>query len=143
MQAFFWISLIKKRVKLPLSPQYYHLLTPKNARITYGVDHSTYASTLAKDIGCAPGLVELWRHHGTKVLVCYWSVTLTFIYQFWNSTSGNLKVLVHLLPLFIASSVLSNLNLPQASSRQKFGRQSLDEVLQEMSPWDWCLWSFI
>jgi len=56
---------------MPLSPPYYHLLTPKNARITYGVDHSTYASTLAKDIKAAPGLTELWWEYGSKVLICY------------------------------------------------------------------------
>jgi len=72
MQAFFWISLLKKQVKLPLSPPHYHLLTPENARIQYGVDHSTYMSTLAKDIKAAPGLVQLWSSYGTKVLVCYW-----------------------------------------------------------------------
>jgi dimethylaniline monooxygenase (N-oxide forming) len=72
MQAFFWVSLIKGQVKLPLSTPHYHLLTSEDARIKYGVDHSAYASTLANDIEAAPGLFELWWKHGLKVLLCYW-----------------------------------------------------------------------
>ncbi|KAK1220425.1 hypothetical protein PQX77_016806 [Marasmius sp. AFHP31] len=71
MQSLFWISLIKNKVRNPLPPPHYHLLVKENARIKYGVDHSTYMSTLAKDIGAAPGLWELWREHGSHVLVCY------------------------------------------------------------------------
>ncbi|KAA1471283.1 FAD/NAD-P-binding domain-containing protein [Dentipellis sp. KUC8613] len=71
IQAFFWISLIKGQVRQPLPPPHYHLLVKENARIKYGVDHSTYMSTLAKDIGAAPGLWELWWHYGTHVLLCY------------------------------------------------------------------------
>ncbi|EEB96690.1 hypothetical protein MPER_04132 [Moniliophthora perniciosa FA553] len=71
MQSFFWISLLKNRVRKPIPPPHYHLLVKENARIKYGVDHSTYMSTLAKDIGAAPGLWELWKEHGTHVLVCY------------------------------------------------------------------------
>jgi len=71
MQSFFWISLIKGQVHKPLPPPHYHLLVKETARIKYGVDHSTYMSTLAKDIGAAPGLWELWREYGTHVLVCY------------------------------------------------------------------------
>ncbi|KAJ3516723.1 hypothetical protein NLJ89_g948 [Agrocybe chaxingu] len=64
MQAFFWISLIKKEVSLPLSPSHYHLLARKEARIQYGVDHSSYMSTLAKDISAAPGLFYLLLQYG-------------------------------------------------------------------------------
>ncbi|KAJ6500541.1 FAD/NAD(P)-binding domain-containing protein [Mycena sanguinolenta] len=71
MQAFFWISLLKGQVKTPLPKPHYHLLVKDTARITYGVDHSAYQSTLAKDIGAAPGLGQLWWEHGTHVLVCY------------------------------------------------------------------------
>ncbi|KIM49249.1 hypothetical protein M413DRAFT_438422 [Hebeloma cylindrosporum] len=71
MQAFFWVSLIKGQVKLPLSTPHYHLLTSEDARIKYGVDHSAYASTLANDIEAAPGLLELWWKYGVKVLLCY------------------------------------------------------------------------
>ncbi|KAG7452795.1 uncharacterized protein BT62DRAFT_977351 [Guyanagaster necrorhizus] len=70
MQTF-WISLIKGQVRRPLPPPHYHLLVEDTARIKYGVDHSTYMSTPAKDIGAAPGLWQLWRLYGTHVLVCY------------------------------------------------------------------------
>lgn len=72
MQSFFWISLLKGKVRQPMPPPRYHLLVKETARIKYGVDHSTYMSTLAKDIGAAPGLWELWREYGTHVLICYW-----------------------------------------------------------------------
>ncbi|KAJ4487533.1 hypothetical protein J3R30DRAFT_3279781 [Lentinula aciculospora] len=71
MQSFFWISLLKGKVRQPMPPPRYHLLVKETARIKYGVDHSTYMSTLAKDIGAAPGLWELWKEYGTHVLVCY------------------------------------------------------------------------
>ena len=57
---------------MPLSIPHYHLLTSENARIKYGVDHSAYMSTLAKDMNAAPGLWVLWQMYGTKVLLCYW-----------------------------------------------------------------------
>ena len=72
MQAFFWISLLKGQVKYPLPLPRYHLLVKETARIKYGVDHSTYMSTLAKDIGAAPGLWQLYNEYGLHVLVCYW-----------------------------------------------------------------------
>jgi len=71
MQAFFWISLIKNQISRPISPPHYHLLTKEDARIKYGVDHSSYMSTLAKDMHAAPGLIDLWREYGTHVLLCY------------------------------------------------------------------------
>lgn len=54
MQVMFWISLLKGRVRKPLPPPHYYLLVKETARIKYGVDHSTYMSTLAKDIGASP-----------------------------------------------------------------------------------------
>lgn len=79
MQAFFWTSLLKKEVKLPLLPPHYHLLVKDAYRIKYGVDHSTYMSTLAKDIGAAPGLWELWQEYGLHVVICYWcAVSIIF-----------------------------------------------------------------
>lgn len=72
MQSFFWISLIKGKVHRPLTPPHYHLLVKDTARIKYGVDHSTYMSTLAKDIGAAPSLWEVWFQYGAHILLCYW-----------------------------------------------------------------------
>lgn len=72
MQSLWWISLLNNQVRKPLPPPHYHLLVKETARIKYGVDHSTYMSTLAKDIGAAPGLWELYREYGLHVLVAYW-----------------------------------------------------------------------
>ncbi|KZV99127.1 FAD/NAD(P)-binding domain-containing protein [Exidia glandulosa HHB12029] len=71
MQAYFWITMLKGQLKLPLPPPHYHLLVKETARIKYGVDHSTYIATLARDIGASPGLMETWWNYGTHVLLCY------------------------------------------------------------------------
>ncbi|KAJ6488553.1 FAD/NAD-P-binding domain-containing protein [Mycena vitilis] len=71
MQSFFWISLLKGEVKTPLPPAHYQLLVKETARIKSGIDHYAYVSALAKDIGAAPGLGELWKEYGTKITVCY------------------------------------------------------------------------
>ncbi|KAJ6120192.1 Monooxygenase [Penicillium sp. IBT 18751x] len=70
-QAMWWTALITGRMKMPMDPPHYHLLAPKSARIHYGVDHSAYMSTLAKDFGGAPGLLELYRRHGLQILLVY------------------------------------------------------------------------
>jgi dimethylaniline monooxygenase (N-oxide forming) len=70
-QAMWWTALITHRMTLPTDPPHYHLLAKSSSRIQYGVDHSAYMSTLAKDFGGAPGLLELWKVHGTKVLLVY------------------------------------------------------------------------
>jgi hypothetical protein len=59
------------QMPIPTSSPHYHLLAKSTSRIQYGVDHSAYMSTLAKDFGGAPGLYELWREHGLKVLFTY------------------------------------------------------------------------
>ena len=46
----------------PLVPEdepHYRLRSPPNARITYGVDHETYAYQLALDMDCAPSFTEV------------------------------------------------------------------------------------
>ena len=70
-QAMWWTALITNRMPLPSSEPHYHLLSKSTARIQYGVDHSAYMSTLGKDFGGAPGLWELCREHGLKVLFAY------------------------------------------------------------------------
>ncbi|KAF2179262.1 dimethylaniline monooxygenase [Zopfia rhizophila CBS 207.26] len=70
-QAMWWTALILGRMKIPTDPPHYHLLACKSSRIQYGVDHSAYMSTLAKDFGGAPGLVELWWRHGLRILLTY------------------------------------------------------------------------
>jgi dimethylaniline monooxygenase (N-oxide forming) len=70
-QAMWWTALITGRMQIPTDPPHYHLLARKASRIQYGVDHSAYMSTLAKDFGGAPDLVDLWRAHGFKVVLTY------------------------------------------------------------------------
>jgi dimethylaniline monooxygenase (N-oxide forming) len=66
-----WTSLLLSHMPLPKSSPHYHLLSAPSSRIQYGVDHSAYMSTLAKDFGGAPGLLELWKQCGWKVLLAY------------------------------------------------------------------------
>lgn len=80
MQSFFWVSLLKGQVQRPSSPPHYHLLVKKTARVRYAVDHGAYMSTLARDIGAAPGLWELFTEHGLHVLVCYWYVVTNTLF---------------------------------------------------------------
>lgn len=70
-QAMWWTALITGKMQCPTDPPYYHLLATKSSRIQYGVDHSAYMSTLARDFGGSPGLLELWREHGWRVLLAY------------------------------------------------------------------------
>lgn len=66
-----WTSLITGQMSIPMDPPHYHLLAAKGSRIQYGVDHSAYMSTLARDFGGAPGLLELYRRHGLRILLTY------------------------------------------------------------------------
>ncbi|TKA64504.1 hypothetical protein B0A49_11638, partial [Cryomyces minteri] len=71
-QAMWWTALLLGHMpSLPTSPPHYHLLATSSSRIQYGVDHSAYMSTLARDFGGAPGLLQLWRAHGWEVLLVY------------------------------------------------------------------------
>ncbi|KAJ5736875.1 Monooxygenase [Penicillium malachiteum] len=70
-QAMWWTTLITGRMQIPTDPPHYHLLAAKSSRIQYGVDHSAYMSTLAKDFGGAPSLLELYRRHGLQILLIY------------------------------------------------------------------------
>lgn len=70
-QAMWWTALITGQMTMPEDSTYYHLLSHNNARIQYGVDHSAYMSTLAKDFGGKPGVVDLFRVHGLKILLVY------------------------------------------------------------------------
>lgn len=70
-QAMWWTALILRKIVIPTDPPHYHLLAASSSRVRYGVDHSAYMSTLAKDFGGAPGLFELWKAHGLRVLLTY------------------------------------------------------------------------
>jgi dimethylaniline monooxygenase (N-oxide forming) len=70
-QALWWTALIIGNMEIPRSPSHYHLLTKGDSRIKYGVDHSAYMSQLARDFGGAPGLWELYKAHGFRILLIY------------------------------------------------------------------------
>jgi dimethylaniline monooxygenase (N-oxide forming) len=65
-----WTALITGKMVMPKYSPHYHLLAAKGSRIQYGVDHSAYMGTLARDFGGAPGLME-YREHGLRMLLIY------------------------------------------------------------------------
>ena len=71
MQAQLWTLILRNRIPPPLSTPHYYLLVKENARIKYGVDYSSYVATLARDIGSAPSLGQLWWSYGIKVTLIY------------------------------------------------------------------------
>jgi dimethylaniline monooxygenase (N-oxide forming) len=72
MQIQLFLLLTTRSIPLPTTPENYHLLHAKGSRIQYGVDYSTYQATLARDMGAAPGLRELWWEYGWFVVLVYW-----------------------------------------------------------------------
>lgn len=71
MQAQLWTLILRDKIPAPLSTPHYYLLVKENARIKYGVDYSSYVSTLARDMASAPGLPQLWCEYGWKVTLIY------------------------------------------------------------------------
>ncbi|KAH7307991.1 dimethylaniline monooxygenase [Stachybotrys elegans] len=64
LQAQLWVLhlLAPHRIPQPLHPKdepHYRLLSKPGARVTYGVDHESYAYQLALDMGSAPGLWDI------------------------------------------------------------------------------------
>ncbi|QPG96512.1 hypothetical protein C2857_004426 [Epichloe festucae Fl1] len=83
LQAQLWIShlLAPHRIPRPLVPEdesHYKLRAMPGARITYGVDHESYAYQLALDTGSAPGLWDMigllsWRRLAQSLkLIIIW-----------------------------------------------------------------------
>lgn len=89
MQAQLFLLLSSGKIPTPTSPETYHLLHSPTGRIQYGVDYSTYMAQLARDMGSAPGLKELWREYGWFVTFVYWyvppSLLPTYIYALVHS----------------------------------------------------------
>jgi len=85
MQAQLWTAILTEQVPVPTSKPFYHLLQNPSARITYGVDHSAYISTIGRDLGAAP---ELWRtlyDYGWHVLLCYcFGAAMTPFYRLYG-----------------------------------------------------------
>ena len=71
MQAQLWTLVLREQIPAPLSTPHYYLLVKENARIKYGVDYSSYVSTLARDMGTAPPLGQLLWTYGLKVTLIY------------------------------------------------------------------------
>lgn len=74
MQAQLFLLLSTGSIPTPTSPETYHLLHTPKSRIQYGVDYSTYMAQLARDIGSAPSLSQLWNEFGWFVTLVYWYV---------------------------------------------------------------------
>lgn len=74
MQVQLFLLLASHKIPTPATPETYHLLHSPTSRIQYGVDYSTYMAQLARDMGSAPGLGELWREYGWFVTFIYWYV---------------------------------------------------------------------
>jgi len=71
LQAMFWTLLILGKIDVPKAQPHYRLLQDPQARIQYGVDFGAYMSTLAKDMGSSPAIIELLKNHGVKTTVSY------------------------------------------------------------------------
>lgn len=64
MQSMLFTMNLLNRVPAPLSPDdewHYRMIHPPSNRITYGVEHDSYAYQLAKDIGGAPSFTDVLR----------------------------------------------------------------------------------
>lgn len=71
MSAQLWSLVIADKLDAPTEKGHYHLLSRPQARIQYGVDYSSYVSQLARDMGSAPSLMQLWTEYGWQVLFIY------------------------------------------------------------------------
>ncbi|KPV75634.1 uncharacterized protein RHOBADRAFT_52680 [Rhodotorula graminis WP1] len=81
-QSMWWTAFLQGKMQLPTDRPHYYLLSRPEARIQYGVDHSTYMSTLAKDMGAAPSLWQLLREHGPFITLVYcFSASFTSHYR--------------------------------------------------------------
>lgn len=64
LQAMLWIAHLVGRVQKPLLPDdewHYRLIGPPDARLSYGVEHDSYAYQLALDMDAAPSLTQVVR----------------------------------------------------------------------------------
>ncbi|KAL2754064.1 hypothetical protein ACRALDRAFT_1032042 [Sodiomyces alcalophilus JCM 7366] len=64
LQAMLWIANLLGRVRNPLLPEdewHYRLIGPPTARLSYGVEHDSYAYQLALDMDAAPSLTQVVR----------------------------------------------------------------------------------
>lgn len=76
MQAQLWVlNLVVPRKVFDLKAEdeiHYKLHSKSDDRVTYGVDHESYAYQLALDMNSAPGIADIWRIiRTTKVSTMY------------------------------------------------------------------------
>lgn len=76
MQAQLWVTnlLTGHKIPRPLVPEdesHYQLKKVPGARITYGVDHESYAYQLALDMESAPGFLDIVRFFSFKLMVIW------------------------------------------------------------------------
>lgn len=87
MQAQLWVLNLAAPRKLPvLNPGdeiHYKLHSKPADRVTYGVDHESYAYQLALDMNSAPGIVDIWRiTRTTEILTMHSMCRLLIIWAF-------------------------------------------------------------
>lgn len=64
MQAMLFTMNLLNRIPKPLDPEdewHYRIIHPPDARVSYGVEHDSYAYQLAKDIDAAPTFTEVLK----------------------------------------------------------------------------------
>ncbi|KAK5995551.1 Monooxygenase ptmN [Cladobotryum mycophilum] len=64
MQSMLFTMNLINHIPRPLNPDdewHYRIIHAPNARVTYGVEHDSYAYQLAKDIDAAPGFLEILK----------------------------------------------------------------------------------
>jgi dimethylaniline monooxygenase (N-oxide forming) len=99
MQAQLFVLSLLGRLKKPLlmsDQPHYKLLPPTGSRITYGVDHESYAYQLALDMESAPSLLDVLSR-GIKVTLV-WALGANFNTKFrlvgpwaWDGAAGIMK----------------------------------------------------
>ncbi|KAG4255529.1 hypothetical protein FPRO03_14114 [Fusarium proliferatum] len=87
MQAQLWVlNLVAPRKLSVLNPGdeiHYKLHSKPADRVTYGVDHESYAYQLALDMNSAPGIVDIWRiTRKTQILTMHSMCRLLIIWAF-------------------------------------------------------------
>lgn len=71
LQAQLWVLNLLGRLPSPLKEEsHYKLRPPPNSRVTYGVDHESYAYQLALDMGSAPSFTDIVTM-GFKMVACW------------------------------------------------------------------------
>ncbi|KAM0270458.1 hypothetical protein ACHAQH_009399 [Verticillium albo-atrum] len=75
LQVMLWIMNLAGQVKKPLSIDdqwHYRIIAPPSARLTYGVEHDSYAFQLAEDMGAVPGVKDVVKLGLTKGTGPFW-----------------------------------------------------------------------